>query len=74
MYVKEHYLIIIGGLTQKRVKDIRELKAHLEVGAKKNAVAWVQDAVVAGFSQFNLFKEPGKQEDTTAHQDHHCRS
>ncbi|CAN7032601.1 unnamed protein product [Brassica rapa subsp. trilocularis] len=39
--------------------------------SKKNAVAWVQDAVVAGFSQFNLFKEPGKQEDTTAHQDHH---
>ncbi|KAG5392179.1 hypothetical protein IGI04_022142 [Brassica rapa subsp. trilocularis] len=46
----------------------------IEVGAKKNAVAWVQDAVVAGFSQFNLFKEPGKQEDTTAHQDHHCKN
>ena len=29
MYVKEHYLIIIGGPTQKRVKDIRELKTHL---------------------------------------------
>ena len=41
------------------------------LGAKKNAVAWVQDAVVTSFSQFNLFKEPGKQDDTTAHQDHH---
>ncbi|KAF8099484.1 hypothetical protein N665_0243s0047 [Sinapis alba] len=39
--------------------------------AKKNAAAWVQDAVVTGFPQFNLFKETGKQEDTTAHKDHH---
>ncbi|KAJ0240260.1 Uncharacterized protein HA466_0229120 [Hirschfeldia incana] len=35
------------------------------------AAAWVQDAVVTGFSQFNLFKEPSQQEDTTARQDHH---
>ncbi|CAF1711561.1 unnamed protein product [Brassica oleracea var. botrytis] len=58
------------------VQDTIVLATTLEfdafiLGAKKNAVAWVQDAVVTGFSQFNLFKEPGKQEDTTAHQDHH---
>ncbi|CAA7041834.1 unnamed protein product [Microthlaspi erraticum] len=41
--------------------------------ANKNAVSWVQDAVVAGFSQFNLFKDPGKQEEdyAAAHQDQH---
>ncbi|CAH2059868.1 unnamed protein product, partial [Thlaspi arvense] len=38
----------------------------------RNASSWVQDAVVTGFSQFNLFKEPGKQEDdAAAHQDNH---
>lgn len=34
--------------------------------ANKNATSWVQAAVVTGFSQFNLFKEPGKQEDAAA--------
>ncbi|XP_024004219.1 uncharacterized protein LOC18028071 [Eutrema salsugineum] len=39
--------------------------------ANKNATSWVQDAVVTGFSEFNLFKEPGKQEDDAAHKNHH---
>lgn len=38
---------------------------------KKNAAVWVQDAVVTGFSQFNLFKEPEKQDDAASPGDHH---
>ncbi|CAH8264424.1 unnamed protein product [Arabidopsis lyrata] len=33
----------------------------------KNAASWVQTAVVTNFSQFNLFKEPGKKEDAADH-------
>ncbi|CAN6996684.1 hypothetical protein HID58_017887 [Brassica napus] len=39
--------------------------------AMKNAAAWVQDAVVTGFSQFNLFKEPGKQDEAASPRDQH---
>ncbi|EOA28337.1 hypothetical protein CARUB_v10024538mg [Capsella rubella] len=35
--------------------------------ANKNAASWVQAAVVTGFSQFNLCKESGKQEDAADH-------
>ncbi|CAF1824220.1 hypothetical protein Bca4012_029836 [Brassica carinata] len=60
--------------TQNTGKAVHMLLTHngsCRSAAKKNAAAWVQDAVVTGFSQFNLFKEPGIQEDAASSQDHH---
>lgn len=61
--------------TQNRGKAVHLLLTRYgscRSAANKAAVSWVQDAVVAGFSQFNLFKEPGKREDdAAAHQDQH---
>ncbi|KAL1221188.1 hypothetical protein V5N11_010990 [Cardamine amara subsp. amara] len=37
------------------------------LAANKNAASWVQAAVVTSFSQFNLFKEPGSEEDVADH-------
>ncbi|KAF8045343.1 hypothetical protein N665_5147s0001 [Sinapis alba] len=57
--------------TQNTGKALCLLLTHNGSCRSAAAAAWVQDAVVTGFPQFNLFKEPGKQEYTTAHQDHH---
>ncbi|CAH8380865.1 unnamed protein product [Eruca vesicaria subsp. sativa] len=60
--------------TQNTCKALHLLLTHngsCRSAAKKNAAAWVQDAVMTGFSQFNLFKEPGKLEDAASPQDHH---
>ncbi|CAE6024317.1 unnamed protein product [Arabidopsis arenosa] len=48
-------------LTQNRNNGSRRLVVN------KNAASWVQTAVVTNFSQFNLFKEPGKKEDAADH-------
>lgn len=60
--------------TQNTGKAVYLLLTHsgsCRSSAKKNAAVWVQDAVVTGFSQFNLFKEPEKQDDAASPQDHH---
>ncbi|KAL0722104.1 hypothetical protein Bca4012_036703 [Brassica carinata] len=59
--------------TQKTGKAVHLLLTHngsCRSAGKKNAAAWVQDAVVTGFPQFNLFKEPEKQDDAASPQDH----
>lgn len=63
--------------TQNSGKAVQLLLTHTRnngscrSAANKNAASWVQAAVVTEFSQFDLFTEPGKQEDAAAQQDHH---
>ncbi|KAF3555352.1 hypothetical protein F2Q69_00011545 [Brassica cretica] len=70
-----HRFLDIYHSTQNTCKVLLLLLTHngscSRSAATKNAAAWVQDAVVTGFSQFNLFKEPEKQDDAAFPQDHH---
>ncbi|VVB07459.1 unnamed protein product [Arabis nemorensis] len=63
--------------TQNSGKAVHLLLTHnrnngsCRSAGNRNAASWVQAAVVTGFSQFDLFKEHGKQEDDAVQQDHH---